>query len=498
MKIPLTTVMLAVIFVWHMQSIAYGQNRRKNTDKFQKELEKFAADPSLGNASWGFLATDARTGKELFAYNPDLALIPASTQKIVTTSTSLALLGGKYQFETLLQYDGQINDNTLNGNLIILGSGDPSLGSTTMHDSLSMERLFSSWYTDMRKAGILNIEGNIIADGSCFDDHMVPPKWFWEDIGNYYGAGAHGLTINENMYTVFFSPGNREGAAAEVIRTEPPVPGMDYINNVATGPLRSGDQVYIYGSPYGNVRWLTGTVPLGENNFAVRGSMPDPGLFLASAFQKFLENQGMQINGKAYTHRDSQQVSTKTSRLTISRWHSPELADITSRTNLNSVNTYAENLIKTMGKELSGKGTYPGGAEVISSFWNNKGLDTKGLRIHDGSGLSPFNNITVRQLTHMLTFIASDDVLFQSVISGFPVAGRSGSLSGLFRGTASEGTLQAKSGFLSNVRAYSGYTYCRNGNLIAFTIIVNNYSGSALQMRTRMVNLMDALTNISL
>jgi serine-type D-Ala-D-Ala carboxypeptidase/endopeptidase (penicillin-binding protein 4) len=134
---------------------------------------------------------------------------------------------------------------------------------------------------------------------------------------------------------------------------------------------------------------------------------------------------------------------------------------------------------------------------VITSFWAEKGLDTDGLRIHDGSGLSAFNNVTVRQLTGMLMFAAADESLYNALTAGLPLAGRTGTLSGLFRNTPSEGVLTAKSGFLSNVRSYTGYTRCRNGNLIAFTLIVNNYSGSAIEMRNKMVRLMDAITRSS-
>jgi serine-type D-Ala-D-Ala carboxypeptidase/endopeptidase (penicillin-binding protein 4) len=472
--------------------------QQRSIQSLKKELERFSGDPVLKNASWGFMAINAETGKEIASFNSTLALSPASTQKVVTTLTALALLGSDYRYQTLLQHDGSIKGNLLQGNLYIQGSGDPTLGATQLHDSLALERVFASWLRDLRAAGIEQMEGDIIADGSYFDNHMIPPRWIWVDMGNYYGAGAHALTVHENMYTVYFDPGPKIGDPARVIRTLPEIHGMEYINNVATGPRGSGDQVYIYGAPYQNIRWLTGTVPLGERNFGVRGSIPDPGHYIAWAFQQYLIRSGIAVKGNILTHRDTPNLAAESKRVIISRWYSPHLEIIAARTNLHSVNTYAENLIKTLGRIHGQDGSFSSGAQVITSFWKDKGMDIDGLRIHDGSGLALFNNITAQQLTAMLAYAASNETLFLSLTKGFPVAGRSGSLATLLRGTRSEGVLMAKSGFLSNVRAYTGYTRCRNGHLIAFTIIVNNYAGTAAAMRSSMMSLMDALSNVAL
>jgi serine-type D-Ala-D-Ala carboxypeptidase/endopeptidase (penicillin-binding protein 4) len=485
---------LAIIFQAGQLVQSNSSRAQAFANVLEKELISFSNDPTLKNASWGFMAVDIKTGREIASINPDLSLIPASTQKVITTLTSLALLGSDYRFETLLQYHGTIKGERLQGDIIINGNGDPAFGSIQMNDSLALEKVFAQWVKAIKETGIKKIEGNVVADGSAFDDHMVPPKWYWEDIGNYYGAGAHALSAHENMYTVYFNPGNRESAPARVVKTDPEIPGMDYINQVTTGPRRSGDRVYIYGAPYVNTRWLTGTVPLGEHNFGVRGSIPDPGFYVAHTFHKYLVSNGIKIEGQPITHRIVKELPSAESRIVLSRWNSPQLVHIAARTNLNSVNTFAENLIKNLGKEFLNEGSFSKGSEVITTFWSDKGIDTGGMRIHDGSGLSAFNNITVRQLTGILMFAATDESLYNSLIEGFPVAGRTGTLSGLFKNTTSEGVLIAKSGFLSNVRSYTGYTHCRNGNLIAFSLIVNNFSGSAIDMRNKMVRLMDAIT----
>ncbi|MBW6478986.1 MAG: D-alanyl-D-alanine carboxypeptidase, partial [Bacteroidales bacterium] len=205
---------------------------------------------------------------------------------------------------------------------------------------------------------------------------------------------------------------------------------------------------------------------------------------------------GIRIKGETHTHQTYKKLQPIETRTLISRWESPEVLYITQRTNLASVNTYAENLLKQLGKTFGNEGTFSQGAEVVQNFWKEKGIDITGMRMHDGSGLSSYNNLTVKQLNDMLIYAASDESLYAALVKGFPVAGESGSLSRLFRGTRSQGVLVAKSGFLGNVRAYSGYTRSRNGSLIAFTFIVNNYAGANIQLRDNMVKLMDEISGL--
>ncbi len=468
----------------------YAQNYKD----LRQALEQFAEDEQLKHASWGFMAISTTDSARSVFMNPDLSLIPASTQKVITTLTALSVLGSNYRFETLLQYSGTLTNNTLKGDLIIKGMGDPAFGAVQMSDSLSLEIIFSNWLSDLKKAGIHKIEGNIVADGSYFDDHMIPRKWNWEDIGNYFGAGAHALSVHENMYTVFFRPGKREGDPAKVLSTLPLIDNMEFINHVSTGARGSGDQVYIFGAPGQKQRWLTGTVPLGEDRFAVKGSMPDPGFFAAAAFKSFLEKNQISVEGSVFTHQTHPQFPQIAGRILVGKWNSPTLGEIAARTNMNSMNSYAENLFKILGKEMNDEGSFESASEAVEEFWQENKIDIQGMRIHDGSGLSPFNTITVSQLTNILVIASKNREIYETIVQGLPVAGRSGSLSRLFRGTPSEGLLRAKSGYLGHVWAYAGYTEGVEGDLIAFTIIVNNYTGSAFQMRRKITHLLNAIT----
>ncbi len=484
-------LLLGIISAFSCKTIATGEVVQTPLENI---LNNFATDESLRSASWGFYAVDVRTGEIIGAYNQHLALMPASTLKMVTTITALSALGADYRFETLLQHSGSIENGILKGDLFVRGSGDPTLGSKTLGDSLSLENLFNFWIHTISRAGINQIEGRVVADGSWFDDHLIPPKWLWEDMGNYYGAGAHALTVNENLYSVFFRPGRREDAPAMVLRTEPFVPGMVLDNQVRTGPRGSGDRVNIFGAPYSNNRWLTGTVPLGVSSFEVKGSLPDPGLFLAATLTNSLITKGIKINNEPTTHQNLANAEIEKERKLLATWYSPTLDIIAARTNFNSVNTYAENLFKTLGKKLAGEGSFQASSKSVTRFWEEKGIDVRGLMIHDGSGLSPFNNVTTEQMALILKAAANDTNLYRPLVKGLPVAARTGNLAGMFANTPSAGVLMAKSGSLGNVRGYAGYTINRSEKLIAFAFIINNFEGTHPEIRRKMEGIMNEIT----
>ncbi len=474
----------------------FANSQPAPSSPLQEAFDGFRDDETLRNASWGFYVVDITANQTILAHNIHQLLVPASTQKIITTATALMMLGPGYRYETYLEHDGVIDeDGVLHGSLYIRGSGDPALGSSRMDDTLALGNVFTIWEKALHDTGITKIGGHIIADARIFDHEMVPRHWIWEDIGNYFGAGASGLTVMENEYTVYFDAGDALGKPATVVATDPVIPAMSFVNEVTTGPAGSGDQVYIFGAPYITERRFTGTVPLGAKSFPVRGSMPDPPKYLAERFRVFLANRGIETEGQSTTYRTAtfEGIIPSEDRKAISVWRSPLLADIIYRTNIASVNSYAENLLKTIGQHTTGEGTWESGLNAVHTFWHAYDADPPLNRIVDGSGLSPSNRLTAEQLMTVM-IAAARHPTYHTFSNSLPLASYSGSLANHLRGTKSEGRLRAKSGFLNNVLAYAGYTTLQNENLAAFVIIVNNYDGSPASMRNKMIYLMDTIT----
>ncbi|MCB0843261.1 MAG: D-alanyl-D-alanine carboxypeptidase/D-alanyl-D-alanine-endopeptidase [Bacteroidetes bacterium] len=448
-------------------------------------------------ANWGICVIDVNSGQVVSGINIHKNVVTASTMKSLTTASALAILGPDFRFKTLLQYDGKIDANgVLLGNIYIKGDGDPALGSDRFGEKYETATILNAWTRAIQAAGIKSINGKVIGDATIFTTQMTPGEWPWEDMGNYYGAGASGLNINENSYRIDLKPGSTVGSATEILRTEPPMSDIAFFNELTTGRVGSGDNAYIFGAPYTFVRHIRGTIPAGVASFSIKGSIPDPALYAAQWLTDELNKCGVVISQKASTMRLEKMAGTSTSntRSTIQIHESPSLADIVYHTNMRSVNLFAEALAYRLAVKGGEKGSAEDAVEVMEAYWKNQGVNTRGMSIKDGSGLSPNNSLSTYQLASILRKAAlasySDDF-----IESLPLAGKSGSLSSMLRGTTAEGRLRAKSGFIAGVRGYAGIVDTVNGKKLAFAMISNNYACSAGQMRRKLETLMVSLAD---
>jgi len=255
-------------------------------------VKEMAARPGIQNASWGISVKDAATGRVILERDAQKNLLPASILKIFVTAAAFDLLGADYRIRTGVYYDGAISNGSLNGNIYLKGAGDPSLGSQFIKDARSADDTFKLWADAIKAKGINAINGAVVGDESLFES-VQPGSWAWEDIGNYYAAPASALTINDNLYKLYFKPGENPGDKAEALRTEPLLPELTFKNHVLTGPGGSGDNTYVYAFPGLHEAVLRGTVPRGPAEFAVKGALPDPALFAARSFSAFLARAGI-------------------------------------------------------------------------------------------------------------------------------------------------------------------------------------------------------------
>ena len=491
-KILLSTF-FGFIFFSGLQLVAQTAARPK---ELVEVLAQFTNDSRMRSASWGLVAVDVYTGDTIAAVNPHEALVPASILKIITTASALEILGTNFRYRTLLGMHGNVDSTgLLHGDLIIRGSGDPTFGWKEFEAKNSLDSIFILWYHAIKNAGIRKVSGRVIVDETIFDDQLIPRTWLWEDMGNHFGAGTSGMSVINNRFTVFFQAGDSLGKPASVLRTEPAVPGMILHNTVTTGTSGSGDRVWIFGAPFQMERLLTGTVPLGHTEFPVHGSLPDPPMFVAETFANFLHNKGIYQSKTPISARISRQLDLTVPQLTdtLSIWVSPSLMQVANFTNFRSDNSFSESLLKTTAYRQGHPATAAAGATAIRSFWQNRGINTQGMFMFDGSGLSPSNRVTAGQLTHILK-ILSQKHYFPAFSEGLPLAGQTGSLTHVLRGTKSQGVLRAKTGTLSHVRAFAGYTKTQSGRTVAFAFLVNHFHGTGTELRNEMILIMDAIT----
>lgn len=424
----------------------------------------------------GSLAVSVKAVKEgthVFALNPERSLPSASTLKLVSTATVLALMGGDFKFQTFLEYDGTLRGDTLAGNLYIHGTGDPSLGSDRFKGYPTAPEIINRWVAAVKRAGIKYIKGKVLADASFFDKESVASTWIWGDMGNYYGAGVQGLNFNENLYRVKFKPGVETGDPTTVIGTEPAIPYLSFTNQVTTGERGSGDQTIIYSSPLGNNVLLTGTIPAGNAVFTVKGSIPDPAWYTAYALKNALSGNGIVV-AEADSMGGNAALLTPNPRKAIDEIQSPPLRELCQQTNFWSINLFADVFFKQSGKRLSGKSGFDDAATAITGYWSGRGADLRGFYIKDGSGLSPSGSITAGSMTDILN-LANRDVSFKDFYQSIAVLGQNGTVRNLGKGTRAVGNVHAKSGSIEGTRAYAGYVNAKSGALLSFTMIAHKY-----------------------
>ena len=411
---------------------------------------------------------DHSTGKIVTSYNKDVAVAPASVMKLVTTATALEILGPDYKFKTNIEYSGKLIDGTLDGNLILIGGGDPTLGSR--HFNKDQQSFIYTWIDKIKKAGIKKINGDIVAYSGIFDNEPISPYWIWEDIGNYYAAGVYGLGVFDNSFQLTFRSGN-PGSVPEIISVKPEIPGLKIENRLKAAD-NNKDSAYIYGVPFQNERFVTGTIPCKRDAFSIRGDIPDPSSFLADLLKQELIKAGIQVNGKGITEKSLPDKNLKT--VLVHTQSSETLLDIISKTNEKSDNVYAEYLLRHIA--LS-KHPYPAtskdGLSVIRNFWNKKGLDMNAMVMLDACGLSPSDRISSGFLTRLLDCELSDSRYGDIFETSLPVAGLQGSVASFLKGTQLAGKVRVKSGTMQGVTCYAGY-YRKKDKIFVFAMLSNH------------------------
>lgn len=442
----------------------------------QSAVDAFVNNNMLINANVSLLVKDLKTNQTLYEFRPKSATIPASTMKLVTTATALELFGTDYRYETTLEYDGTLtSDSTLNGNLYIRGSGDPTLGSEKMGDI----NFLTQWVNAVKKSGIKNINGKIIADATAFDDEGVNPKWTWDDIGNYYAPGSYGISYLDNTLRVTLKSG-AFGSTPEITKISPEIKGLTFDNRLTSTKI-TFDSAYFYGAPKSLNRTIYGEIPALRPFFTIKGEIPNPALLLAQHFHDKLIQSGSIISNEPSDKPETNSALRKI----ISVHKSPTLSEIVKEINVKSNNHYAEQVFRSLALKNNSVATTKDAIQTIRAFWRSRGLPVNQLFQNDGSGLTPTNAVSAEFFVELLNYMYSRSVNKNAFYNSLAIAGESGTLAGLLKKTPLQGKVKAKSGTISRVRCYAGYMELNNTTL-AFAILVNNANGSSTQVTKKM------------
>jgi serine-type D-Ala-D-Ala carboxypeptidase/endopeptidase (penicillin-binding protein 4) len=456
--------MKKIVLIFHVLLFTFYLQAQTVTQKLQKAFAAFEKDPQLKHAISSLYVIDANTGQVVFDKNSQIGLAPASTQKVITSVAAFELLGKDYRYKTQFGYIGKIINGTLQGDFYLKASGDPTLGSwrwKNTTDTFFYKRISES--IDKKNIKSYN---DIVID-VAWNSEVIPDGWIWQDIGNYYGAGASPFTWRENQFDIVLRSGDKIGDPVTIVTTRPR--SYPDLKSFATSAAKgTGDNAYVY-YPLEDVKGvIRGTIPVNEKEFVISASNPHS----QNQFQHRFNTElmpGLQIQ---QIHYEDQSLDT-----TILFTHySPSLDSIIYWFNKKSVNLYGEALIKTFAYEKNGFGSTDSGVAIVKKFWKEKGMDESEINIVDGSGLSPLNRVTTHAQVEILKYAKRKD-WFPYFLNSLPEYNK----------------MTMKSGTIRGVKGFSGYHKAKNGKEYIFSFLVNNYDGSAGGLVNKMYKVLDIL-----
>ncbi|MDB5251801.1 MAG: D-alanyl-D-alanine carboxypeptidase [Flaviaesturariibacter sp.] len=417
---------------------------------------RFEADSQLRSAISSLYVIDGRTGVVVFEKNAMTGLATASTLKVVTAASAYELLGTDFRYRTSIGTIGRGPGSIL----YLKPSGDPSLGSwrwpgTT--DSTVLAAFTASW----RQAGVR--PASLMIDDRGWEGERIPDGWMWQDIGNYYGAGASAFNWRENQFDILLKSGPAIGSPVSIASTRPRLRTLG-LRSVATAAAKgSGDQSYVYYPLTMDSGIVRGTIPVGETSFTISAALPNPEREFAGL-----------LGIPSHPVKRDRKITGDT---TILYTHvSPPLDSLVYWFLRRSINLYGEALARTIGYNRTGVGTTDEGTKQMQRFWKERGIDPVELKMEDGSGLSPLNRVTTHAQVQVLRY-AQSRPWFNGYYAGFPE----------YNG------MKMKSGTINGVKGFCGYHVASDGTPYIFSFLVNNYNGSASLLVKKMYAVLDLL-----
>ncbi len=420
-------------------------------------LDKILQAPALSGGITGAMVCRVSDGKVLYARNPDLRLLPASNAKLWTSAAALGLLGPSFRTTTDVLASARPDaDGKIAGELYLRGGGDSLLSAADL-DTLA---------ADLAAAGVRKIGGGIVGDGSRFAGPVYGFGWEWDDFSDEEFPQISGLEAEEGVLAVHAAPGARPGDPVSVTLNPP----TDYVRvtiDAETGAKDAAADCKVTKRWQKNEFVVSGTLPLGRM-LDVKIPIESPPLFAATLLRQALVKRGITVGGGAALG------TTPAHAVRLGSHPSLPLSVVLARMNKPSDNLLAESLVRLLAPE----GTFDAGLARELPFFRSLGVDTRPVALVDGCGVGRRDYVTARSVAQLLLGMhrRSDWPVYYASL---PVAGVDGTLKNRMVGTSAAGNVHAKTGTLSQVRALSGYVLGRSGTLYAFSLLMNNFPGSA-------------------
>jgi D-alanyl-D-alanine carboxypeptidase/D-alanyl-D-alanine-endopeptidase (penicillin-binding protein 4) len=421
---------------------------------------------------WGVAIRSLDTGERLYELNAGKLMMPASNMKILTLAATAEALGWDYRFTTTLETNAPVSGGVLQGDLFVRSNGDPTINARNGRAGAVLDE----WAAALRGAGISSIAGRIVGDDQAFDDEGIGDGWAWDYLQYGYAAPVGALEFNESIATLTVAPG--AAAGAQPIATLSAGAGLDLLNLASTGEPGSTETLDYRRRLDRPVLEVTGSLPAGSTAQTRSVAVVNPTVFFAQGLKDGLKARGIDVAGAAVDFDDiaAELVAAgPRERRVLASTASPSLFDIATVLMKVSQNLYAETLLKGLAAARGGLGTTAGGRRIVAQTLTGWGVPSDGYVMYDGSGLSRYNYVTAGSIVTILAHVYADSRLRNAFVATLPIAGKDGSISTRMRGTRAEGNAVAKTGSISNARSLSGFVRTRDGEMLVFSILSNDF-----------------------
>lgn len=444
------------------------------------ELDSAFAAPEYARASWGVVIRSLDNGQVLYSRNAERLFMPASNQKIMTSAVALVRLGAEFRYRTPVLLRGHRTGDTLDGDLVVVGRGDPSISWRVFASTDPLAPL-RGWADSLRARGIGVIRGRVVGDASYFPDAIYGEGWMWDDLPDSYSAPVGALMVNDGSMLLEVTPGAPGMPAALVMRpSRTPLrlfggylslpPESSAVARVRWSRALAGDSVSLWGTIARQATF----------ELAVR----DPTEYFVATLRQALEEGGVRIdtataNRHPATGADPCRAPVAGCPLpaadTLFWWTSPPLRDILPHFMKPSQNQIGEMLLRTVGGVAKGTASVDSGRAAARETLTSFGIPDNAYVMADGSGLSRYNYLAPEAIARILYAMAHRPD-FDVYLASFPIAGVDGTIANRMRGTAAMGNVRAKTGSISNARTLSGYVTTRDGERLLFVLMANHFT----------------------
>jgi D-alanyl-D-alanine carboxypeptidase/D-alanyl-D-alanine-endopeptidase (penicillin-binding protein 4) len=424
--------------------------------------------PGVQRGVWGVIVQSLDRSERLFELNPQTLLVPASVAKLAAVATAAEAVGWDYRYTTTLLATGPIIDGVLRGDLLVSGSGDPTIGGRAGDD-------VGVWVEALRAAGVRKIDGRVIGDDDAIEEPRPQLAWAWDDLGYTTGSLFGALNLAENRLTVTITPGYAAGAPA-ALSVEPHASYRPLSNRVLTAAPGSAALVWPEQRPGEPFLTIAGTVVAGAQPTRLNVSAGNPTFWFASVFRNRLLQQGIEVTGEAWDIDDVVPAPLRAAATVVHTHRSRPLSEIVQPLLKDSINLYAEAVMRLN----TAPGSFPTNDAALDGFRQRLqtwGIASDAQQVIDGSGLSRRDVISTEAVLAILQRM-QDPTNVSPFVRALPVAGVDGSLANRMRETPAAGNVRAKTGTMSNIRSLAGYVTTRDGERLAFVAMVNNFEGA--------------------